>query len=110
MLTRTCCEKALNPKSEILRTPYESRRRFSGCKTGICIIICELGSRTQVPKSKTFKHTHQSGNQGEGLNLQISMVDASTVAIINSINKLMEIASSFILFEPPTLGLQVSKI
>lgn len=31
ILTRTCFENALNPKSEILRMPYESSRRFSGC-------------------------------------------------------------------------------
>lgn len=32
-------------------------------------------------------------------NLQVSMVNASTVAVINGINKLLKVSSSFIFFE-----------
>ena len=32
ILALSCGENALNPKSETLRTPKESRSKFSGCK------------------------------------------------------------------------------
>lgn len=40
------------------------------------------------------------------INLQISMVHASTVAIIYSINELLEVSPGFILFKSPILGLE----
>lgn len=66
-----------------------------------------LHESMEVKEYGIFDFTRKNKRSRKHLiNLQISMVHASTVAIIYSINELLKVSPRFIFFKSPMLGLE----
>jgi hypothetical protein len=127
--TLNCCGKALSPKSEIFKFPALSRSKFSGCQSRGKQETYNI--RTEMTESKVklsfacaegnadYLHTVKAKNKNLlnctnfkdanravcSTHLEISVVHSTTMAIVNSIYKLLKIFPCLILFEPSLVNL-----
>lgn len=101
--TFTWSDKALNPKSEILRFPATSSNRFSSC-------IREISTfKFHTISLIITDDTNKEQNQGWTiLHLQVSVVYTPTVAIVYSIDQLLKVSTCFLLLQSSTCGLIVN--
>lgn len=119
VLTLNCWGRALKPKSEIFKLPFASRRRFSGCNQSTMKVlfdknvtrrnrtigfISELENGNKTPKQYIFI-LHQSTCKWHNTHLQISVIDLTTMAIINCVNELVKVLPRLVLWKPPLFSL-----
>ena len=95
-LTRQLCDNALRPKSEILKFPTESSKRFSGWNKQenakpLSICIREYINQINILKWQFLWQLQ---------NLKVSMIHALVVTIIHNTNKLLKILSCLIFLQP----------
>jgi hypothetical protein len=129
--TLNCCGKALSPKSEIFKFPALSRSKFSGCQSRgkqetynlrtemtkskvklsfacaeamqtTCILLRQKNKKQKKLNCTNFKDANRAMCS---THLEISVVHSTTMAIVNSIYKLLKIFPCLILFEPSLVNL-----